>query len=59
MAKKRSRKAKLRRKKKRSRLLKTRNLDMVALINRGGAGVHAGQSKLDRDEAKAPKQSDW
>lgn len=60
MAKSRlSRKAKIRRVKRRRSELRVRNHDIVGLINRGGAGVHAGQSKRDLEEKKAPKVSDW
>jgi len=56
MAKRLSRKAKIRRINKRRSKLKRRNYDVVGLINRSGGGTHAGP---DPREAKAPKVDDW
>lgn len=47
-----SRKAKIRRIKKRQAELRSRNWDIVGLINRNGAGFHT--SKADYRNSKAP-----
>lgn len=51
-----SRKAKIRRVKRRRSQRKVRNHDVVGMINRGGAGAHAD---VNPREEKAPKVSDW
>ena len=57
MKKKRlSRKAKIRRVKRRRAKLLKRNHDVVGMINRSGAGAHKGSKPK---EAKAPTKDDW
>jgi len=51
-----SRKAKIRRVKKRRSKLRVRSSACLAAILHSGAGTHSG---LDTKEEKAPKEEDW